>query len=85
MTRKRKRIQFNYPQIYEGEWYEPTPQMGFMERCCDCGLIHQIDYRVSDEGKVQFRAKTAKRETAAARRQKSVRLSIAKLYGVRSD
>lgn len=57
-----------YVQVHDNDWVEPTPQRGHKMKCCDCGLVHVIDFRVKD-GKVQFRPKRDKRATAAARRQ----------------
>ena len=39
----------------------------FREQCCDCGLIHRLDFRIVD-GKVEFRTRRDDRATAAARR-----------------
>jgi hypothetical protein len=58
-----------YTQVYDQEWFRPTPQSGHKMRCCDCALIHVMDFRVRD-GKVEIRARRDKRATAAARRAK---------------
>lgn len=60
-----------YEQVFDGDWVEPTPQRGHKMRCCDCSLIHVMDFRVKN-GKVQFRPRRDKRATAAARRGKVV-------------
>jgi hypothetical protein len=60
-----------YEQVFDGEWIEPKPQRGHKMRCCDCALIHVMDFRVK-AGKVQFRPRRDKRATAAARRGKRV-------------
>jgi hypothetical protein len=42
----------------DGEWIQPTPT-GFLLGCCDCGLVHRLDFRIVRKGrrsKVQFRA-----------------------------
>lgn len=54
-----------YP-LPDGEWVEPLMR-GYRVACCDCRLIHRIDFRVR-AGRVQFRAHRDKRATAAARR-----------------
>jgi len=41
-----------YPQS-DGEWVAPLP--GYLMQCCDCGLRHQMEFRIVD-GRVQFRA-----------------------------
>lgn len=58
-----------YVQVISGEWIEPTPQRGHRMKCCDCGLVHIMDFRVVD-GKVQFRPYRDNRATAAMRRVK---------------
>jgi hypothetical protein len=49
-----------------GQWTRPRMQ-NFREQCCDCGLIHRLDFRVVD-GRVEFRTRRDDRATAAARR-----------------
>ena len=41
----RKRIR--YPVIPYGEWTRPR-LTNFREQCCDCGLIHRLDFRIVD-------------------------------------
>lgn len=55
-----------YPVLKDGEWMRPITR-GFKEQCCDCGLVHRVDYRVVD-GAIEFRAYRDNRATAAARR-----------------
>ena len=53
---------------------------GYKLMCCDCGLVHKIDFRhviringkfiASKGGKVQFRVWRDNRATAAARRHR---------------
>lgn len=55
-----------------GEWVQPVPR-GYKMACCDCGLVHVIDFRVikyanGKRTKVQFRAFRDNRSTAAKRR-----------------
>ena len=41
----------------------------FREQCCDCGLIHRLDFRVVG-GRIEFRTRRDNRAaTAAARRR----------------
>lgn len=56
-----------YTQVVDGEWVAPTPQRGHKMACCDCGLIHRMDFRVRG-GKVEFRAFRDARATAVRRR-----------------
>ena len=34
-----------YETVYDGDWV--TPRMnGYKMRCCDCGLVHTINFKV---------------------------------------
>jgi hypothetical protein len=55
-----------YDVISYGEWTRPRMR-NFRKQCCDCGLIHRLDFRIVD-GKVEFRTRRDDRATAAARR-----------------
>jgi len=46
---------------------DATSHGEFSRECCDCGLIHRLDFRIVD-GKVEFRTRRDDRATAAARR-----------------
>lgn len=56
----------SYHQIIDGEWFTPSKR-GFKEQCCDCGLVHKVDFRVVDN-QIQFRCSRDERSTAAVRR-----------------
>ena len=56
-----------FEQVADGEWFEPKPQIGHRMKCCDCGLVHAIDFRVR-AGKVQVRAVREKRARVFTRR-----------------
>lgn len=47
--------EITFEQVFDGDWIEPKPQKGHKMKCCDCGLIHTINFRV-ENGKVQFQA-----------------------------
>jgi len=51
-----------------GRWIRPV-RRGYRMMCCDCGLVHTLDFRVLKR-RVWFRAFRNNRATAAARRQK---------------
>jgi hypothetical protein len=36
-----------YPQWYDGEWVR-VPMKGFKEQCCDCGLVHKLNFRLRE-------------------------------------
>jgi hypothetical protein len=50
-----------------GEWTRPRMR-NFREQCCDCGLIHRLDFRLVD-GRIEFRTRRDERATAAVRRR----------------
>ncbi len=50
------------------EWVQPV-RHGYKMACCDCGLVHDMDFRVI-RGRVQFRVRRNNRATAAKRRWK---------------
>jgi hypothetical protein len=56
-----------YDVISYGEWTRPRMK-NFREQCCDCGLIHRLDFRIVD-GKVEFRTRRDDRAPAAAPRR----------------
>lgn len=60
-----------YTQVHDGEWFEPKPQRGHKMACCDCGLIHTMNFRVKN-GKVQIQATRDNRATANRRRAKKI-------------
>lgn len=51
-----------------GEWVSPR-RRGYRLQCCDCGLVHALDFRVAG-GQVQYRAFRDNRATASVRRYK---------------
>lgn len=56
-----------YHQAVDGEWFA-IKKRGFYDMCCDCGLVHIVDYRII-EGRLEIRSTRHKRATAAARRK----------------
>ena len=49
------------------KWLRPVMRR-YRMGCCDCGLVHDVDFRVED-GQVLFRARRNKRSTAGMRRK----------------
>ncbi len=43
-----------YRQQVDGEWVKPTTK-GYLIKCCDCGLVHRLDFKVL-QGRVIYRA-----------------------------
>ena len=78
--RTRKRVRFR--QVYDdGEWVTPTRKHKMA--CCDCGLVHNMEFRIAmieilngrkfNKPAVQFRASRNERSTAGRRRNHKVR------------
>lgn len=48
-----------YKQVKNGEWVQPV-RKGYLMKCCDCGLVHKLNFRVikygNNQTKVQFQA-----------------------------
>lgn len=41
------------------EWIQPR-RKNYLIKCCDCGLVHRVDFRIIKNGRgnfIQFRAK----------------------------
>ena len=55
----------NYEQPEEGEWVQPV-RKGYLMKCCDCGLIHRMDFRVQKRH-IQFRVYREDEMTKKAR------------------
>ena len=53
-----KRI--SYDVIGYGEWIRPRMR-DFREQCCDCGLIHRLDFGILDDRKGRLRPKAGYR------------------------
>jgi hypothetical protein len=64
-----------YPNYASNEWLKPAKK-AFRFMCCDCSLVHEIDFRIVDSKnkklrQVQIRVRRNDRATAAARRHKA--------------
>lgn len=57
-----------YKQVTHGEWVSPVHD-GYRMACCDCGLVHTMNFRTR-KGSVQFQVFLNARATAAKRRYK---------------
>lgn len=47
------------------DWIQPV-ERGYRMCCCDCSLVHELDFRIED-GRAQFRARRHARATASRR------------------
>lgn len=45
MKNKKVKMPKKFNQIYSGEWVFPK-RKGYLMKCCDCGLVHVIDFRL---------------------------------------
>lgn len=51
-------VQVKYEQLHDGEWVTPIMR-GYRIKCCDCGLVHVLNFKVKSTGKrtrVMFQA-----------------------------
>jgi hypothetical protein len=67
-----KAIVPKFTQVHDGEWVQPI-RKGYKMCCCDCGLVHTLDFRIVSNGRgnyIQFRASRNNRSTALSRRAK---------------
>lgn len=58
-----------YPKIKDGQWVAPK-RLGYRLMCCDCSLVHVMDFKLVPHGggkMIIFRAKRHVRATEAAR------------------
>lgn len=58
-----------YKQAHDGDKIAPKMR-GYKMRCCDCQLVHVINFKISDCGQLTFRVWRDNRATAASRRKK---------------
>lgn len=57
-----------YPIAEDGQWLQPI-RRGYRLRCCDCGLIHTMNFRMKS-GRIQFQAFRDDRATAQTKERK---------------
>ncbi len=56
-----------YYHITDGEWIA-VPRRGFKEQCCDCGLVHKLNFRINAKGELEIQTTRDMRSTSAVRR-----------------
>lgn len=59
--------QMKKKQLYNGQWTNLTNPK-FLG-CCDCGLVHRIDFRINKDGRMMFKVKTMDSLTKEARKK----------------
>jgi len=57
----------DYYHVTDGEWIE-IPKRNHMDQCCDCGLIHRMNFRINIRGRLEVQAFRDARATNGARR-----------------
>lgn len=60
---------YRYPPVKDGEWI-PLRRRGFRMMCCDCALVHELEFKLVPHAggkRIMFRATRHKRATATAR------------------
>ena len=66
------KLKGKYPTVEAGEWVKPKRRFYYMG-CCDCGLVHKLEFalRPVTNGKgIFFRAWREESQTAALRKRK---------------
>jgi hypothetical protein len=56
-----------FKKIPDNEWTH-VQAAGFRHACCDCGLVHVMDFRVSGEGRLQVKWRRSPQATARRRK-----------------
>lgn len=57
----------DFKKIIDGEWVQPI-RNGYLFKCCDCELVHSMDFRIVKSGRgsfIQFRATRKPRSIAS--------------------
>jgi hypothetical protein len=61
-----------FKKVEAGEWQQPIKR-GYKMACCDCGLVHTVDFRIY-KGKIQLRAFRNNRSTGQLRRHNGIKI-----------
>lgn len=62
-----------YKEEVAGKWIFPVMD-GYRMSCCDCGLVHKIDFRVCEDepNRIEFRVYRDNRATGQIRRHQKI-------------
>ena len=60
-----KRLEYYH--VTDGEWIV-VPKRGYKEQCCDCGLVHRMNFKIVD-GRIHIQTFRDPRATNGARKQ----------------
>ena len=67
-------MKYNEPKA--GEWVRPV-RKGYKFACCDCGLVHKLDFKLVKYGKgkkILFKAFRDNRATGQIRRHNNIKI-----------
>lgn len=53
-----------------GKWFNPGST--FVMKCCDCDLVHTVDFKLDGKGVLQMRATADEKETARLRAKNKI-------------
>lgn len=76
-----------YYKVKPNEWVYPVKR-GYKMACCDCGLVHIIDFdhiKCGRGRKIRLRARRDNRATANMRRGKCLSISQKQANGIRQE
>lgn len=65
-----------YSQVKEGEWLDVS-RRDEREQCCDCGLVHRVDYRIIEKNgrnKIEYRCWRDDNATKRIRKRAGIRV-----------
>lgn len=69
MSDRRKYEQHDVDDAGWTDWIRPVRQ-GYRMGCCDCGLVHELEFQIVNGEDVEFRARRDARATAGKRSRK---------------
>jgi hypothetical protein len=55
-----------YYHVTDGEWIK-VPKRNYKEQCCDCGLIHRMNFKTDEKGHIYIQTFRDSRATNGAR------------------
>lgn len=64
----------DFPKELEGKWIQPI-RKGYGLACCDCGLVHKVDFRIVENGRgrfIQLRAFRDDKKTKELRKREGI-------------
>lgn len=64
-TDERSKGVVRWEKVVKGAWVRPA-RKGYRLRCCDCGLVHSVEFRIVD-GYVEMLFQRRERETTVER------------------